>query len=123
MSNYQNNLNCITCQQLLDNLSRFFDLLDQYRSKPQTTWLTVEQVAGELKVSKSIIYQIIRKGELEAVNISTSENSFNQKGHYRIKRRALNEYLESKKVVPAVKQSKTRKTTRNFPKVKNHLGL
>jgi predicted DNA-binding protein YlxM (UPF0122 family) len=104
-------------------LSRFFDTLDQYRNKPQTTWLTVGQIAGELKVSKSVIYQIIRTGELEAVNISTAKNSFNQKGHYRIKRRALNEYLESKKVVPTVKQSKPRKTSRNFPKVKNHLGL
>jgi predicted DNA-binding protein YlxM (UPF0122 family) len=123
MSEYENNSNCIICRQLLDNLSRFFDTLDQYRNKPQTTWLTVGQIAGELKVSKSVIYQIIRTGELEAVNISTAKNSFNQKGHYRIKRRALNEYLESKKVVPTVKQSKPRKTSRNFPKVKNHLGL
>ena len=90
---------------------------------PADDWLTVEDVAKELKVSKSIIYQLIRNGELEAVNLVSNDGKIAQKGHYRIKRKCLDNYIQSKSVHPIRKSSKTQSHTRQLPKVKNHLGL
>ena len=114
---------CSVCRELLNNLSQFFDMLDSVRNTPADDWLTVEDVTKELKVSKSIIYQLIRNGELEAVNIVNNNGKISQKGHYRIKRKSLENYLQSKIVRPIPKPSKTHSHTRQFLEVKNHLGL
>jgi hypothetical protein len=71
----------------------------------------------------SMLFQGLNPAQLALFWMLITKNSYNQKGHYRIKRKSLNEYLESKKVIPVVKQSKPKKATSNFPKVKNHLGL
>jgi len=114
---------CSVCRELLNNLSQFFDMLDSVRKAPADDWLTVEDVAKELKLSKSIVYRIIRNGELEAVNIVSNNGAIAQKGHYRIKRKSLENYLQSKIVHPIPKSSKTHSHLKRFPKVKNHLGL
>ena len=98
-------------------------MLESVRKAPADDWLKVEDVAKELKVSKSIIYQLIRNGELEAVNIVNNDGEIAQKGHYRIKRKSLENYLQNKIVHPIPKPSKTHSQTTRFPKVKNHLGL
>ena len=85
-------------------------------------WLTVDEVAGELKISKSIVYRFIRHGELEAVDVVDTNGGISQKGHYRIRRSSLNEYLESKKVKPLPNEAGRKAHTKDF-KVKNHLGL
>ena len=117
------NKSCSVCRELIDNLSRFFEMLDSVRKMPADDWLTVEDVAKELKVSKSIIYQLIRNGELEALNIVNNNGKVAQKGHYRIKRKNLEYFIQSKTVHPLPKPIKTHRHTRQFPKVKNHLGL
>ena len=114
---------CSVCRELLDNLSRFFEMIESVRKTPTNDMLTVEEVANELKVSKSIIYQLIRNGELEAANLVSNNGEIAQKGHYRIKRKNLEDYILSKTVHPLPKPSKTHTRTRQFPKVKNHLGL
>jgi excisionase family DNA binding protein len=114
---------CSVCRELLDNMSRFFEMLDSVRKAPADDWLTVEDVAKELKVSKSIVYRIIRNGELEAVNIASNNGEIAQKGHYRIKRKNLEDYIQSKTVNPIPKPSKTHSHASRLPKVKNHLGL
>ena len=57
----------------------------------RSDWLTVEDVANELKISRNRVYEIIRSGEIETVNLA--ENG-SLKNHYRIKRESLDEYLE-----------------------------
>ena len=113
---------CLICKDLLANLSRFFDMISSV-NKNNDDWLTVDDIAKELKVSKSIVYRIIRKGELEAVDIVETGDKIAKKGHYRIKRSSLNKYLESKKVKPFPNTTTHRTHSRKFPKVKNHLGL
>lgn len=114
---------CSVCRELLDNLSRFFEMLDSVRKNPADDWLTVEDVANELKLSKSIVYRIIRNGELEAANIVSNKGEIAQKGHYRVRRKSLEDYLQSKIVQPIPKPSNTHSHARQLPKVKNHLGL
>lgn len=114
---------CSVCRELLDTMSRFFEMLDSVRKAPADDWLTVGDVTKELKVSKSIIYQLIRNGELEAVNIVNTNGTIAQKGHYRIKRESLENYLQSKIVHPIPRTSKTHSHAPRLPKVKNHLGL
>jgi len=114
---------CSICRELLDNLSRFFEMLDSVRKAPADDLLKVEDVAQELKVSKSIIYQLVRNGELGAVDIVSNDGMISQKGHCRIKRKELNLYLERKTVNPLPQKSRRSYQPRNLPKVKNHLGL
>lgn len=60
---------CSACRDLLSNMSRFSEMFEPASKPAALAWLTVNDIALELKVSKSIIYRLIRHGELEAVNI------------------------------------------------------
>ena len=114
---------CSVCKELLIHLEQFFGMLETARRTPALDWLTVDDIAKELKVSKSIVYRLIRRGELEAVDIVETNGEIAQKGHYRIKRSCLNQYLECKKVKPFPDISAYKSHSKHFPKVKNHLGL
>lgn len=114
---------CPVCRDLLTHMGRFFDMLETARRSTISDWLTVDDIAKELKVSKSIVYRIIRNGDLEAVNIVDTNGKIAQKGHYRIKRSSLYRYLESKKVRPFPDKAIHTSRSRHFPKIKNHLGL
>lgn len=114
---------CSVCRDLLVNLGRFFGMLEEVRNPCKSDWLTVEDIAQELKISKSIVYRLIRNGELEAVDLVVGdEGRIPQKGHFRIARSALNRYLEGKKVKPLPSEP-ARLPARHLPRVKNHLGL
>ena len=114
---------CSVCKDLLVHMQRFFDMLESARKAPAADWLTVEEIAEELRISKNVVYRLIRNGELEAVNIVETNGRTAQRGHYRIKRSSLNGYLEAKKVKPVPNESTHVARPRKFPKVKNHLGL
>jgi excisionase family DNA binding protein len=60
---------CSVCRELLANLGRFMEMLEAVRDSHRSDWLTVEEIAQELKLSKSIVYRLIRNGELEAVDL------------------------------------------------------
>jgi len=98
-------------------------MLDTADKSSASDWLTVNDIAKELKISKTIVYRIIRKGELEAVNIVETNGKIAQRSHYRIKRSSLNQYLGSKKVKPLPEEPVRISLQRQFPKVKNYLGL
>ena len=114
---------CSVCQNLLNDMNRFFDMLERAKKLPASDWLTVEDIAEELKISKSIIYRLIRNGELEAVDVVETNGKLAKKGHYRIKRSSLNQYLEHKKVRPLNNRRQPSSPSPRFPKVKNYLGL
>ena len=114
---------CSVCRDLLLNMERFFALFEGTRRFLVSDWLTVDDVASELKVSKSIVYRLIRSGELEAVDIVETNGRIAQKGHYRIRRSSLNQYLESRRVKSFPNESSHKTSSRHYPKVRNHLGL
>jgi predicted transcriptional regulator len=113
--------NCSVCKDLLINIGRFFDMLETARRSFASDWLTVAEVAAELKISKSIVYRLIRNGE--AVDLVDTNGKIARKGHYRITRSSLNQFLESKKVRPLPNQVTHPSRSRRVPIVKNHLGL
>jgi Sec7-like guanine-nucleotide exchange factor len=115
--------NCTICRDLLANLELFYNMLENARRAQSSDWLTVEDIAAELKISKSIVYRLIRKGKIEAVDIVDTDGEIPKKGHYRIKRESLTQYLESKKVRPFPTKVIYSSRSRRLPKVKNHLGL
>ncbi|MFH1614589.1 MAG: helix-turn-helix domain-containing protein [Planctomycetota bacterium] len=115
--------NCLVCRDLLVHFQQFFNMLETTYRPYTSDWMTVDDVASELKVSKSIVYRLIHHCQIEAVNIVDSNSRIPQKGHYRIKRKSLNEYLESKKVKPLPDNSHYISRRRQFPKVKNYLAL
>lgn len=117
------NESCSVCRDLLTHMERFFDMLETVGRPPTSDWLTVDDIAKELKMSKSIVYRLIRNNEIEAINIVGTNGHVAQRGHYRIKRRDLNKYIESKKVKPIPGEPIRISRSRHFPKVKNHLGL
>lgn len=115
--------NCSVCRDLLSNMQQFFDILQSAQRSLGSDWLTVDNIVSELKISKTVVYRLIRNGELEAVNIVGTSGHIAQRGHYRIKRSSLNKYLEVKKVKPLPDESVRISRPRRFPKVTNHLGL
>ena len=52
-------------------------------------FMTVEEVADELAITRSQAYAMVRDGELPAIKIG-------RKGHWRVERSRLEEYIESK---------------------------
>ena len=104
-------------------MQRFFDMLQSARRTSEADWLTVEDIAEELKISKNVVYHSIRNGALEAVNIVGINGHIPQRGHYRIKRSSLNKYLEAKKVKSLPDEPIRTSGPRRFPKVKNYLEL
>ena len=115
--------NCSVCKDLLTNIEWFFDMLETVRRSFTSDWLTVDEIAAELKISKSIVYRLIRNGELEAVDLVDTNGKIARKGHYRITRSSLNQFLESRKVRPLPNQVTHPSRSRRLPRVKNHLGL
>ena len=99
------------------------DMLETAHRSFASDWLTVDEIAAELKISKSIVYRLIRNGELEAVDLVDTNGKIARKGHYRITRSSLNQFLESKKVRPLPNQVTHPSRSRRLPRVKNHLGL
>ena len=114
---------CSVCRDLLLNLDRFLDMIETARRNCCSEWLTVDDIASELKVSKSIVYRLIRNGELEAINIVETNGRVPKKGHYRTRRASLEKYLESRKVrsSPSCRPESPRMP--RLPRFKNYLGL
>jgi excisionase family DNA binding protein len=52
-------------------------------------FLTLDEVAEELNVSKALVYAMVRKGELTAIRIGV-------KAHWRVERAKLEEYIAAK---------------------------
>lgn len=98
-------------------------MLEAARRPLSSDWLTVDEIASELKVSKSIVYRLIRHGELEAVDIVETNGEIAKKGHYRINRKSMETYLDRKKVRPLPNASISKSRTKRLPKVKDYLGL
>ena len=118
-----NTENCSVCRDLLANLERFYSILDASRNHSESEWLTVDEIAKELKISKSIVYRLIHNGEIETVDIVETNGEIPKKGHYRIRRSNLNQYLENKQVKPLLNLPDHTNRSHRQPKVKNHLGL
>ena len=66
-------------------------------------FLTLDEVAEELAVTKTQVYTMVRKGELTAIRIGT-------KGHWRVERVKLEEYI-------AAQYTQTAQYVRNNPLV------
>jgi excisionase family DNA binding protein len=52
-------------------------------------FLTLEEVADELAVTRSQVYTMVRDGELPAIKIG-------RKGHWRVERSRLEEYITAR---------------------------
>ena len=114
---------CSVCRDLLTQMEKFFGMLQAARKSSASDWLTVDEIASELRISKSIVYRLVRNGDLEAVNIVDNNGRVAQKGHYRIRRSSLNKYLEIKKVKRISDKSRHNRHSRRRPNVKNYLGI
>jgi len=117
------NGSCEVCTDLLRHLEQFLSMLQSIDRTARSEWLTVDEVASELKISKSVVYQLIRNGEIEAVNLAPASGRVLRKGHYRIRQQSLEEYIRARRVAPLPRQVIQHRQSRCLPRVKNHLGL
>lgn len=117
------NNGCPVCKDLLIHMQRFFEMLESARGISKSDWLTVEQIAKELRISKNVVYRLIRNGELGAINIVDTNGHIAQRGHYRVNRTDLQKYISSKRVKVSPSHYTRSSRSRRFPKVRNHLGL
>lgn len=60
-----------------------------YPSPVPARFLTLEEIAEELALTRSQVYAMVRDGELPAVK-------FGKKGHWRVERSRLEEYIAAK---------------------------
>ena len=114
---------CPVCKDLLTHMQHFFEMLESACEASKSDWLTVEEIAKELRISKNVVYRIIRNGELGAINIVDTNGHIAQRGHYRINRADLQKYISAKRVKISAGRSTHTSRSRRFPKVRNHLGL
>lgn len=114
---------CEVCTDLVRHLEQFLNMIQSVHRANGRGWLTVDDIASELKVSKSVVYQLIRGGELEAVNLTPVSGKMLRKGHYRIRRQSLDSYLQTRRVLPPLRKVILHRQSRSLPRVKNHLGL
>ncbi len=89
--------NCSVCMDLLIKVGRFFEMLETARRSFASDWLTVDDIAAELRISKSIVYRLIRNGELEAVNLVDTNGKIARKGHYRSRGRVYTSSLNPRR--------------------------
>jgi excisionase family DNA binding protein len=61
----------------------------EYRSGMAARFMTVEEVAEELAITRTQAYTMVRDGELPAIKIG-------RKGHWRVERSRLEEYIQAK---------------------------
>jgi excisionase family DNA binding protein len=108
---------------LLAYLQRRFDPHETARHYRESPWLTVQEVARELRLSTSIVYRLIHHGELKAVDVVDRNGAVPARGHYRIRRSSLDEYLASREVKQPLTQVTPPHAPRQPQKVRNHLGL
>jgi excisionase family DNA binding protein len=73
----------------------------EYGSRMPGRFLTLDEVAEELAVTKTQVYTMVRKGELTAIRIGT-------KGHWRVERAKLEAYI-------AAQYEQTAEYVRNNP--------
>jgi excisionase family DNA binding protein len=71
---------CSVCRDLLANLGRFLEMLETARNSERSDWLTVDEVAKELRISKTEVCRLIHYGQLEAINIVGSNGRVPQRG-------------------------------------------
>lgn len=82
-------------EQMLDVLRRieaYLAALNDVQPPTPREWLTVSEVAKELRVSRDTIERLIGSGQLRATCVRTS-NGRGRRNRYRIHRDWLNEYL------------------------------
>ena len=107
----------------LGNWNSSFNILQSAHKAIQSELLTVDDIAADLKISKSVAYQLIRNGELDAVNLAPNAGKILKKGHYRIQRESLNNYLQAKRIFPLPGKFISLRQAQHLPQVKNYLGL
>ena len=68
---------------------------------------TVQQIAKRLGISKlDVIYQLIRKGELKAVNVGVESIT---RPTWRISQEALDDFLAARQSRPPIKATRSRR--------------
>ena len=80
---------------LLEQIEEHLAAMRTERMRPPEVWLTVEEVAQELKLSRDTVERLIGSADLRAASIETPRGQ-GQKSRYRVRREWLDEFMQSK---------------------------
>jgi hypothetical protein len=93
---------------------------------PVQPFLTPAQVGAELSLSLSAVYNLIRSGDLKAIDVGP-RSAGGRKAHYRIRRQWLDEFILARRhqplYAPPVAPQRTRRSTGLVRTARNHLRL
>ena len=78
--------------QLLERIEEHLAALRAGNGKSPQEWLTVKEVAEELKVSRDTIERIIASGKLQATAIETPKGR-GKRGRYRVRRDWMEDFM------------------------------
>lgn len=98
------------------------------RNETIDSFLTPAMVAVELNISLSAVYNLIRHGDLQALNLTPGDTAAGR-GFYRIRRQWIEDFVARRiaRATPETPQvERTRQRARRSPGpeiIQNHLGL
>ncbi|NLX15226.1 MAG: helix-turn-helix domain-containing protein [Phycisphaerales bacterium] len=96
MGDNGDNLNKPTeLRDVLEQIEEHLAALRAGRTSPQQEWLTVTEVADELKVSRDTIERLIGSGQMKAASIETPKGR-GKRSRYRVRRDWMEDFMLSK---------------------------
>ena len=96
MGDNGDNLNNATdVRELLEQIEEHLAALRAGRTSPEKEWLTITEVADELKVSRDTIERLIGSGQMKAASIETPKGR-GKRSRYRVRRDWMEDFMLSK---------------------------
>ena len=110
--NGDNLKNATELRDVLEQIEEHLAALRTGRTSPQQEWLTVTEVADELKGSRDTIERLIGSGQMKAASIETPKGR-GKRSRYRVRRDWMEDFMLSKaKAVPITPRQNHRRRPR-----------
>ena len=78
----------------LERIEHLLEAIRTASAQPPREWLTIQEVADELRVSRDTIERLVLSGRLKATEINTG-NGAGVRHRFRIRRDWINDYLKT----------------------------
>lgn len=106
---------------LLRGISDHLAALRKEREGPPKIWMTVNEVADELSLSRDTIERLIGSGRLKAAAIETSKGR-GRRPRYRIRREWIDEFMQNRVRQPSADDNHRPHRRRSLPPGPDFIG-
>jgi excisionase family DNA binding protein len=101
MADDQNNrISSEKLAEVLERIEEHLSSMRNERAKPIQDWLTIEEVAEELRLSRDSIERLVGSGQMKAAAIDTPRGK-GRRSRFRIRREWIEEFMQTRVRPPA----------------------